>query len=751
MDREADHSDAALRNRRQRRTVTVLAVALVGATSLAAKNAPPASADSRRVPFANFSSCPRLMAYLQSQALPTVGPYGIGSANNQGFEGPFFPTTVPPGTGGRSTKKKATKSTQAPPVTVAAAPAQRPIPAAAPATEAAAAAAPATTSAPAVAAAPAAAVEATPVFTDSSSGGTSTTNVQEIGVDEGDEVETDGRYLYTAIGGAGVRIVDTTTGAVVATIPNYGNGSEPQLILDGTRLAVTRTLFDQFGPETIVELWSVLNPARPELITRTHLEGSAMAVRSVNHRARIVLTTGVGSRIQKVQPNIQSQRDLERATAQNRAFVKAAKVTEWLPRVYDESPTGQVSAVRPALDCREVGKPADPSGLGLVWVATIDLDTAGARVGARGSGGVVTNGGLVYSSATTLYVTTGNNPQFAGGPVPIVRAPTSRPAPVSNTAIHAFDLAPNDGATYLASGLVRGTLLNQFSMSEFGGVLRVASTTPNEGFGTRQESAVHLLTRNGRALTEISSVGGLGRNELIYAVRFLGDLGYVVTFRQTDPLYVLDLRDPRAPKIAGELKIPGYSAYLHPMAPGYLIGVGQDATDAGRRLGTMLQVFDVRDPYNPQQVSKLRIGGNSEAEYDHHAFLWWPQTADAFVPNQNYDQKSGLFSGLVIANVTTTKITERGRIIHELSGPGGGPIPLPAPVLQTTTVPGSPATSGSPAAILPPPRPPQQYQDQIRRAVLVNGRVVTVSPNAVKVSELTNLQPTFYTPFQQFQ
>jgi Beta propeller domain len=677
------------------------------------------------------------MAYLQSVALPTVGPYGIGSAGSFN-EGPFLPGTIPPPTPGRVTKKKATKTTNAAAPTTAASRA----PSAAPATEAAAAA-PATTSAPAVAAVPA---SATPEF-----GGTSTTNVQEVGVDEGDEVETDGRYLYTAIGGGGVRVVDTTSGVLVATIPSYGNGSEPQLILDGTRLAVTRTLFDQFGPETIVELWSVLNPARPELINRTHLEGSAMAVRSVDHRARIVLTTGIGSRIQKVQPNIQTQGDIKKATAQNRAFVKRAKVTDWLPRVYDESPTGQIGAVRPALDCREVGKPADPSGLGLVWVATIDLDTAAARTGARGSGGVVTNGGLVYSSASTLYVTTGNNPQFVGGPVPIVRPPNSRPAPVSGTAIHAFDLAPIDGASYLASGVVKGTLLNQFSMSEFGGVLRVASTTPNEGFGTRQESAVHLFTRNGRALTEISSVGGLGRNEQIYAVRFLGDLGYVVTFRQTDPLYVLDLRDPRAPKVAGELKIPGYSAYLHPMAPGYLIGVGQDATDAGRRLGTMLQVFDVRDPYNPQQVSKLRVGGNSEAEYDHHAFLWWPQTGDAFVPNQNYNQQTGQpFAGLVVANVTTAKITERGRIIHELAVPGGTGGPIPAPIAQPASPVAPPTTQvGGFVTTTIPNRPlPQSYQDQIRRAVLVNGRVVTVSPNAVKVSELGNLQQTFYTPFQ---
>lgn len=699
-----------------------------------------ASAQTRRVPFSNFSSCPKLLAYLQSQALPTVGPYGMGSAGSQPF-----PTGAPGQTTTRvaatkKTLKKATRATAAAPTTAAAA---------------AAGAAPATTAAPAVEAAPASPVEATPVFTDSSAtGGTSTTNVQELGVDEGDEVETDGRYVYTAIGQGGVRILDTTTGVVVANLPSYGNGAEPQLILDGTRLAVTRTLFDQFGPETVVELWSVLNPSRPELLNRTHLEGSALAVRSVDHRARIVLTTGIGTRIPRVEPVGGSARDLDRATAANRSLIRRAKATDWLPRIYDESPTGQVGPVRQALDCREIGKPADPSGLGLVWVATLDLDTAGSRLGARGSGGVVTNGGTVYSSAATLYVATMK--WNFGGPVPLpaVRPGVAVPQVInprfgpSVTNLHAFDLSPADGATYLASGSVRGALLNQFSMSEFGGVLRVAATTPNEGFGTRQESAVHLLVRDGRSLTEISRVGGLGRNEQIFGVRFLGELGYVVTFRQTDPLYVLDLRNPRAPRVAGELKIPGYSAYLHPMQPGYLLAIGQDATDAGRRLGSMLQVFDVRDPNNPQQVAKLRVGGSSEAEYNHHAFLWWPESADAIVPNQNFDPATGqVFSGLVVANVTTSKITERGRIVHETPFPPGfGPGPQPA---ITPTIAPSPTVSPiPPITVTTVARPPQVFQDPIRRALIVSGKLVSVSPNAIKVSELGSLQQRFFTTFQ---
>ncbi len=712
-------------------SATALAMTAVGSTMIFGGSV---SAESRRVAFANFSSCPKLMAYLQSQALATVGPNGIGSVGTQPFPGGAVirTTTV----ARRSTKKATTSGT--------------------PNTEAASLARPATTAAPAVAAAPAAPVEATPSFTDgAAAGGTSTTNVQEVGVDEGDEVETDGRYVYSAIGQGGVRIVDTTTGAVAANIPNYGNGAEPQLILDGTRLAVTRTLYDQYGPETIVELWSVLNPTRPELLNRTHLEGNALAVRSVNHRARIVLTTAIGARIPRIEPASGSSRDFDRATTANRAYVKRAKVIDWLPRIYDESPTGQIGPVRQALDCREIGKPADPSGLGLVWVATLDLDTAGSRIGARGSGGVVTNGGTVYSSAGTLYVAT-MKWQF-GGPIVLPAATTGGVARVARpqgnvattTYLHAFDLSPADGATYLASGSVRGNLLNQFSMSEFAGVLRVATTTPNEGFGTRQESAVHLLVRDGRSLTEISSVGGLGRNELIYGVRFLGELGYVVTFRQTDPLYVLDLRNPRAPRVAGELKIPGYSAYLHPMQPGYLLAVGQDATDAGRRLGSMLQVFDVRDPNNPQQVAKLRVGGSSEAEYNHHAFLWWPESADAIVPNQNYEPSTGqVFSGLVVANVTTSRITERGRIVHEMPFPGGSGVGQPGIAIAPTVSPIPPATTAQIPPVTAVVRPPQVFQDQIRRALIVSGKLVSVSNGAVKVSELGSLQQRFFTTFQ---
>ena len=122
-------------------------------------------------------------------------------------------------------------------------------------------------------------------------------------------------------------------------------------------------------------------------------------------------------------------------------------------------------------------------------------------------------------------------------------------------------------------------------------------------------------------------IGELGKGERVYAVRFVGDVGYVVTFRQIDPLYTVDLADPERPRVLGELKIAGYSAYLHPIGEDLLLGIGQNADAEGRRLGTQLSIFDVSNLRRPQLLHHEALGaGWSEAENDHHAFLFWPRT-----------------------------------------------------------------------------------------------------------------------------
>ncbi len=732
-----------LRRRRQPAVcrVGVLALAAAAAVSQFVLT-PPSDAARREVLFQQFSSCPRFLAYVQGLALPSVGPYGIGSGPS--VVGPT-PETGAPRPGTPRTRKKA--ASRAPAVTTA--------PAAAQETAAASAAAPAT-AAPAGQPAPAEAVSESPGFGDGSAAqaNSSSTNTQEVNVDEGDLIENDGRYLYSAVGGS-VRIVDVSTGTLVATIPG-APGAEPQLLLDGPRLAVIRQLFTQW-PETTVERWDVSNPSSPRFESRVHLEGTFLAARTVNNRARIVLQTPFGARIRQVLPTGDSAQALSAATAANRAVVKRAKADEWLPRAYNSDQGGNPSALRQAVNCVEIGKPADTSGLSLTWVATIDLNVPSPRVTASGSGGVVGAGNIVYASEQSLFVaTSGFNARLVPQPA-VVREPgfgsgggvAPRPVSSSRTLIHGFNLSGADGATYFASGSVDGRLLNQFSMSDFGGALRVAVTTDGEGFGSPQQSGVRVLQRNGRSLDQIGTLNGLGINERIYAVRFLGELGYIVTFRQVDPLYVIDLRNPRAPRRAGELKIPGYSSYLHPIAPGQLLGIGQDATDQGQRLGTVLQVFDVSDPNNPRQATKLRVGGSSEAEYDHRAFLWWAPSRNAVIPQSTFESGRQFF-GALVAKVNPDAITVQGRVEHQLPFADGGPVPLPQPVAAPAPIVAPPGVAAPP--ILPPPpttivRPPTFQTDLIRRSAIVNGRLVTVSANAVKVTDLATVSPISFSSF----
>jgi len=194
---------------------------------------------------------------------------------------------------------------------------------------------------------------------------------------------------------------------------------------------------------------------------------------------------------------------------------------------------------------------------------------------------------------------------------------------------------------------------------------------------------VWVLRPDGTELVTVGSVGGLGQTEQIYAVRFLGTQAYVVTFRQTDPLYVIDLSDPTHPAVTGELKIPGYSAYLHPVGEGLLLGVGQDADLDGRTQGTKLSLFDVSDPSDPREISSLPIGGYSEAEWDHKAFLFWPEDGTIVIPVSPSWQGcgpavdclaadiTGAGGGVVVAQLQGTQLVGLGTIEHEYRNQSG--------------------------------------------------------------------------------
>ena len=501
------------------------------------------------------------------------------------------------------------------------------------------------------------------------------TNVQEVGVDEGDIVETDGTYVYVA-NSDGVRIVSVADADVVAE-PELPEGSH-QMLLDGDRLVVVTSSWGG-SPDTIVSLFDVADPTNPTLLRRSHLEGGVVATRSVEGVARLVITTSFDQRLPFVQPD-QFGLDEDSALARNKEIISESAVDDWLPRWFDEDVDGGFGPMTQVLPCESVAAPAEFAGLGLTWIGSIDINGDGTPVG---STGIVSTGDTVYASTDNLYVATQNWDRQSGGMVPLDdettspdSAPDEDPGPPP-TLIHQFRLDEGTAATYVASGMVEGRLLNQFAMSEFNGDLRVATTTDDGGgFGDQSESTVFVLRPEGDELRQISSVGGLGKDEQIYAVRFIGDLAYVVTFRQIDPLYVIDLSDPANPVEAGELKIPGYSAYLHPVGDGLLLGVGQDATDEGRTTGTQLSLFDVSDPANPQRISTLAIGGYSEVEWDHKAFLFWPADGTIVLPVSpgwndcgNDDDclakdLVGASGGAVVAELDGRELVARGVISH---------------------------------------------------------------------------------------
>lgn len=353
--------------------------------------------------------------------------------------------------------------------------------------------------------------------------------------------------------------------------------------------------------------------------------------------------------------------------------------------------------------CEQAMRPGVSAGVELLSVLSIDL-----KAGLKPSGGtgVVASGSTVYANASSLYVATrawdpgvamvseGMSAGTAGEL--IEEAPASEPVssePVSSeqgralelrqatppgpgetstrqTYLHKFDLSDPQQAIYKASGLVNGDLLNQFAMSEHQGVLRVAATRYlKQGWQPTDSFVATLQERDGH-LEQMGQVGGLGKTEKIRSVRFMGDVGYVVTFRQTDPLYTLDLKNPAAPQMLGELKIEGFSAYLHPLSPGYLLGVGRDADQEGRIKGLQVSVFDVRDLTNPQRIHNYTMAdAGTNVEFDHKAFLYWPKTKSVVLPVQGHkreaeDRYTHFAMALVLGVDPVAGIAKRAEITH---------------------------------------------------------------------------------------
>ncbi|MCH8899687.1 MAG: beta-propeller domain-containing protein, partial [Acidobacteria bacterium] len=444
----------------------------------------------------------------------------------------------------------------------------------------------------------------------------------------------------------------------------------------------------------------ITDPTDPELMRSLQIDGRYVSSRMVDGAIRLVVSSQPTGFTWEF-PEGSGLRAEREAEEKNRELLRNSTADNWLPYVVVTDHDGvDVTVVEGTLvDCNRTHRPDEFSGLTTLSLVTLDLD----ELAIEDATAVFADGDIVYSSGDATYVATSRWIN------PFVWDRGERPEDM-NTMIHKFTLQPR-GAEYQASGTVPGYMLSQWSMSEWQGDLRVASTDSPQWWDTPEsDSVVTVLRDNGDELETIGSVDGLGRGERIYAVRFIKDRGYVVTFRQVDPLYVIDLSDPRRPTVEGELKIHGYSAYLHPVSDGLLLGVGQDADHNGRVTGLQASLFDVADPQQPERTDQFTMGdASSELEWDHHAFLFNPADGLTVIPFQRWDDK-GARAGALVLEVTAAGIREIGIVSHNTKANRGWEMP-------------------------------------VRRSLLIDGRLVTVSEAGVMMSAADTLDTLDWVEF----
>ncbi|MEU4763208.1 beta-propeller domain-containing protein [Actinosynnema sp. NPDC023794] len=492
----------------------------------------------------------------------------------------------------------------------------------------------------------------------------SKTNAHEAGVDEPDLVKTDGKRVVTVADGK-LRVLDVATRQLTGTLDVPGGHAsqlllhEDRALLIGARHGIAERGVEFDSPTevhaedssvTLVDL-----SAAPRVLGTLSVDGRYVDARQVGGVVRMVVHSG--PRLPWVYPT--NGRSEAESLIANRELVATAPIESWLPR-YELSDVDGSRSEGTLVACDRVSHPQEHSATSMLSVLTFDFP------GELGNGDAVTimaDGDTVYGTGTSLYVADDHHLR------PMTRfAPTTS----ATTAIHQFDVSQPGPPKHVASGQVAGTLLNQYSLSEHQGHLRVATTSGDApGIPERApatQSAVTVLKRDGAKLAEVGKVDGLGVGERIYSVRFAGPVGYVVTFRQVDPLYTLDLSDPAKPRKVGELKITGYSAYLHPAGDGKLIGVGQEATEQGRVTGTQVSLFDVSNPAAPTKVAGHHLpGASSEVEFDPHAFLYWPARDLVVLPVFGSGASGSSAGGLLVLRLGDGAFSALGTVRHEQS------------------------------------------------------------------------------------
>ena len=479
----------------------------------------------------------------------------------------------------------------------------------------------------------------------------STTNTQEIGVGEPDIVVTDGNRIVSVNGGV-LRVVDAATHKVTGTLDLgvYAGAATAQLLMSGDRALVL--LDDSAAPyyyDTVLRypypgypgpignnatgttaLLVDLSGDDPKVLDTLHSDGRYAAARMVDGTVRLV----VQNTPEITLPTTRGRHTLAHRVDANRAAVRRAPLSAWLPS-YQVTTDGRTTTH--SVPCTSVSHPAHYKGTSMLTVYTLPLegDLADPRPIS-----LAANGANVYASERSLYVADARRTAKQG----------------ELTQLDRFDITDPGKPRYLGSNTIQGALLNSYSMSEYDGTLRVVTT--DKQYLSSANTSVYVLDEN--TLDVDSRVGGIGRGEQVRAVRFIGPLGYVVTFKSVDPLFVVDLSNPMHPRVAGELTVPGYSDYLHPVGDGRLLGVGEDVT-GGLVRGLQVSLFDVSSPDDPKQLDSVtRDHTPSESPIDPHAFLYWAADGIAVIPIDSWNYRQS--GAALVVKVGTDHLSVLGTV-----------------------------------------------------------------------------------------
>ena len=520
---------------------------------------------------------------------------------------------------------------------------------------------------------------------DSASG----TNNQVVGVDEADIVKTDGRYVYLAMNGA-LRIVEAMDPKIISVTKLGGDVRE--LFVEGDRAVVYSAsargqkpctygydcVFAADGTATRITVLDIKDRAKPKIVRDVDLSGSLMAARRIGNAIHTVVADGDSPRASySTWPD-----DLEMCgTKESVVRAKFAKLkVDNEKKIFANTwfPTIREKGVEKPL-CGGLLRTALNDGQAFTTVVSLDMldDNAPAVTST-----VQSRPGAVFASDNTLYLSVVH--QKTNSPN---RWYSFYPSVDEASEIHAFSIGESPKQTkYRGSGVVPGHVLNQFAMDEWYGYLRVA-TTRGRVPDPKVSSVISILASapDGN-LVRVGAIDNIAPTEDIRAVRFDGDRGYIVTFKKTDPLFVMDLYDPAHPAILGELKIPGFSTYIHRIDPDHLLSIGFDANDHGSFAyfdGVILQLFDVRNATDPKLMFKEKIGtrgSSSEAATNHLAFNYLPDRGMLAIPmtlcEGGGDGRNGdtlAFSGLLVYDVNLEKgFTKLGGIDHGKHGASCG-------------------------------------------------------------------------------